>query len=160
MVLYCEICGARIEGAAYRVRVDRAEVIACPRCARRYGRLVGSVSPKSQNRQSVPKRVRPRRRRPEVYEEVVEDFAERIREARERMGLSRDVLAAMVGEKVSTIRRIEDGTLMPPIPLARKLERVLKIKLVELVEEGDYEYEEPSESFELTLGDIVEIKEG
>jgi len=95
-----------------------------------------------------------------VVEEIVDDYAEKIREARERIGLTREVLAAMVGEKVSTIRRIESGKLAPTIQLARKLERVLKIKLVEAYEESEeYRYSEGEEEFELTLGDIVEFKE-
>ncbi len=91
--------------------------------------------------------------------EVVDDYAERIRRARERLGWSRKVLAEKVRVSENVIRRIEDGSLVPPIDLARKLEKVLGIKLLEPVVE---EYEYPSRSTRytpLTLGDVAEIRE-
>jgi len=165
--LRCEICGVEIRGTANKVVIDGATLIACRKCAMRNpSAVVGYVSPQQRSgggpRYTVPRRVSTVRRIPRstIVEEVVDDYAERIREARERMGLTREVLAAMVGEKVSTIRRIESGRLAPTIQLARKLERVLKIKLVEVYEEGEeYGYGEGEEEFELTLGDIVEFKE-
>jgi len=129
----------------------------CRRCASRL------KAPKLEMpaKKSVPAKVlKPKRtyREPIVEYEVVEDFAERIKEAREAMGLTRELLARLVGEKESTIRRIESGTLIPNLDLARKLERALKIVLV--VESPLYGYEESSkeERYELTLGDIVKIK--
>lgn len=162
----CEICGVEIRGTAYKVVIDGATLIACRKCAlRNPSAVVGYVSPQPRTG-GGPRRATPRvpvvRRMPRytVVEEIVDDYAERIKEARERMGLTREVLAAMIGEKVSTIRRIESGRLAPTIQLARKLERVLKIKLVEVHEEGEeYGYSEGGEEFELTLGDIVEFKE-
>jgi len=103
-------------------------------------------------------RTRPTRRREENYE-VVEDYAERIREAREEMGLTREILARMVGEKESTIRRIESGKLTPSIDLAKKLERVLKITLLQPVSEGLEALREEGEEYYLTLGDVVEFKD-
>ena len=105
-----------------------------------------------------------KRRIPELRYEVVEDYPRRIREARERLGFTRELLARLVGEKESVIRRIEEGTLEPTVELARKLEKVLKIKLLvpasEVVEDLELEYEsERPELEELTLGDIVEIRE-
>ena len=76
------------------------------------------------------------------------------------MGLTRELLATMVGEKVSTIRRIETGTLEPTVTLAKKLEKILKIKLVEVYEEEEISSRKSySEEFEPTLGDLVEFKD-
>jgi len=151
----CEICGSDIKGKAYKVIIDRATLIACEKCAKRY-----KVSYEIPTKPIIKKRTstfyKPRARFTEY--EIVDDFAERIREAREAMGLTRELLAQMVGEKESTIRRIESGTLIPDINLARKLERVLKIVLV--VESSLYYGEEgySSKKYELTLGDIIRIK--
>ncbi|RLE61550.1 MAG: TIGR00270 family protein [Thermoprotei archaeon] len=162
-MLRCELCGREIRGVAYKVVIDRAEMIVCSRCAR--GRTVVKVinfnKPFfSKERRGANLRYKPKVRR-EIIEEIVEDYAQRIKEARERMGLTRELLATMVGEKESTIRRIEAGTLQPTINLAKKLEKVLKIKLIEVYEEEDLlggEYRGGGE-YELTLGDIVEFKE-
>ena len=133
----CELCGEEIRGKAYLGVVDRATLILCERCVKRASKVYGPVGGGAPRPAPAP-RPRPRRARPRAprwEEEVVVDYAERIREARERMGLTRDALAAMLGVKVSVVRRMEEGTLMPTLDMARKLERILKVKLVELVEE-------------------------
>jgi putative transcription factor len=97
--------------------------------------------------------------------EVVEDYAEKVRAARQRLGMTQRELALKVRVSENVIKRIEAGTLVPTIDLARRLERVLGVKLLEPV--VDEEYATPStgrsrgkrEEFYLTLGDIAEIRE-
>jgi len=90
----------------------------------------------------------------------VEDYNIRIRKARENLGLTRELLAQELGEKESVIRRIEEGRLVPTIDMARKLERILKIKLLEPAESISYEkYVKRGRNMVLTLGDIVVIKD-
>jgi len=152
----CEICGNNIGRKPYKVVIDGVSLIVCERCASRLKAPKREVIPKRTTVHQTPK---PKIIHREIVEyEVVEDFPERIREAREAMGLTRELLARLVGEKESTIRRIESGTLIPNLDLARKLEKALKIVLV--VESPLYGYDEGSErrSYELTLGDVVKIK--
>jgi len=165
--LRCEICGAKIVGKGFKVVIDGANLIVCSRCAMKNpSKIVGYVDlsaplPRIKRSLSRPLKVarKPRYRR-QIVEEIVEDYAERIKVARERMGLTRELLATMVGEKVSTIRRIEAGTLEPTVTLAKKLEKVLKIKLVEVYEEEEISSRKSySEEFEPTLGDLVEFKD-
>lgn len=159
----CEICGRDIKGKGYKVVIDRATLIVCEKCAKslkapRYEISSGVSERGATRRMFLPRRTYKSYRLEPEYE-IVEDFAERIREARESLGLTRELLARMVGEKESTIRRIESGTLIPSINLARKLEKVLKIVLVvenplSLMEEQS----SSSQKYELTLGDVVKIK--
>jgi len=153
----CEICGNDIRGKPYKALVDGVELIVCSRCA---SRLKGPKWEMSVRKVAASRTQRPRRPPPRklVEYEVVEDFPERVREAREAMGLTRELLARLVGEKESTIRRIESGTLIPSLDLARKLEKALKIVLV--VESPLYGYREGGKKghYELTLGDIVKIR--
>ena len=137
--------------------VDRAELLVCKRCAEKFGTPVRVLGAKRLPRA----RTAPRARYPrELRYSIVENYAELVREARERMGLTRSLLASIVGEKESTIRRIEDGSLEPTLDLARKLEKVLKVQLV--VEEAEYEsgYAEEREGseYDLTFGDVVVFK--
>ncbi len=159
----CEICGAEIKGKAYKVVVDRSELIVCWRCANRVGSIVEVLDLNVPRKKVIKKSFSyksMRSKKPSFVEEVVEDYSERIKEARNKIGITRDVLAAMVGEKVSTIRRIEEGTLQPTLNLAKKLEKVLKIRLIEKYqEEEEYDYSSDS-SYDITLGDIVEFKGG
>jgi putative transcription factor len=88
--------------------------------------------------------------------EFVEDLGNVVRKAREARFLTREQLAEMVGEKVSTIRRIENDELKPSFELARKLEKVLKVKL--LVEATDEVFERVvtrAQRRGLTIGDVL-----
>jgi putative transcription factor len=103
--------------------------------------------------------LKPRKEKIERYE-IVKDYSEKIRRAREAMGLSTRDLANMIKESENIVKRIESGRLVPPIDLARRIENVLKIQLV--VPSVDQELEEskaPKQvSADLTLGDIIQIR--
>ena len=153
----CELCGREIIGRAYLGVVDRATLILCEKCSRRAAKIYGPLGGGSARRKVAPTPKRPRRSRlPEM--DVVEDYAERVRGARERIGLTRATLAAMLGVKVSVVRRIEEGTLIPPLDLARKLEKTLRIRLLEPVGEEEYSRGETRE-WSQTLGDVAVFKE-
>ncbi|MEM1574836.1 MAG: multiprotein-bridging factor 1 family protein [Nitrososphaerota archaeon] len=66
--------------------------------------------------------------------ELIENYGEIIRNARIKMGLSQEELAKQISEKLTIIKKIEQGAFKPPIELARKLEKFLKIKIIEKVE--------------------------
>jgi Predicted transcription factor, homolog of eukaryotic MBF1 len=86
----------------------------------------------------------------------VEDLGEVIREARERLGLTQEELANLVHERVSVIKKVESGSLKPPLTLAKNLERVLKVRLVrELTDEDIHITPPPFAKRGVTLGDIV-----
>ena len=164
----CELCGRPIVGKAYKIYVEGAELTVCSSC---YVRVMSRKGPVHAGVASIRKPAmtrtysRPKttiRRTPkrtpslDMDYEVVEDYAQRIRRAREKLGWSLNILAQKVKEKESVLRRIEQGRLTPPIDLARRLEKILGIKLLEpTIEEhlpkriGDKD---------LTLGDIVVIR--
>ncbi len=121
------------------------------------------------------KRVEPKKRTtsksliPVEKIDYVEGFHVRIKSARERMGLSQEELATQLNEKVTLIKKIEQGEVKPPIELAKKLEKFLKIQIIEEVSEvEDYQYKPFLSKPQLggyTLGDIMkkleaEKKEG
>lgn len=156
----CEICGADIAGGGYRVYIDRAELIVCRKCAKKYGTPVETIQPSASIQPRKPSTRKKIRYPRELRYTVVENYSEIIREARIRHGYTRSLLASMVGEKESTIKRIEDGVLEPTLDLARRLEKILKINLIE----EDLEYPEwedyRTRDYELTFGDIVVFKKG
>ncbi|MEZ0345498.1 MAG: multiprotein bridging factor aMBF1 [Infirmifilum sp.] len=157
----CELCGVELKGVAYRIVLDGAEMLVCSRCAR--GKTVlGTVHLGMETSTHAAKPRPVIKSLPSTYEEIIVDgYGELIRKAREKMGLTRELLAVMVGEKESIIRRIEAEQLEPSIELARKLEKVLKIKLVERYEIDDEGYGRSSSlgGYDVTLGDIAEFKD-
>jgi putative transcription factor len=68
---------------------------------------------------------------PEEELSVREDYPSILRAAREAMGLTQEQLGMKVNEKSSVIAKLESGKLKPSIPLAKKLEHVMKVHLVE-----------------------------
>lgn len=173
VVLTCDVCGAPIDGEPVIVEIDGAVLTLCQRCARKYVGTKGvkvirgpsQVSTGSQGitavryetRRGTTYRVSKPRINVDKYE-VVENYAELIREARESLGMSRDVLARVLGVKDSILKRIEDGQLIPDIELARKLEKVLGISLLRETENVGTMTEKPVNK-SLTLGDVVMIRE-
>lgn len=62
--------------------------------------------------------------------EVDPDYNVKIRQAREKMGLSQDQLGMMLNEKLSVIRMVETKKLKPDVNLTRKFMHHLKINLL------------------------------
>jgi putative transcription factor len=94
--------------------------------------------------------------------ELVEDFDAKIRQAREKLGLSHEDLGKKLNEKVSLLRKIETKKMTPDNLLATKLEHVLKVKLI--VPATEEKIKVPASkmvrplSRELTLGDFIKLE--
>ena len=125
--MLCEMCG-RETRVLKSVEIDGAVLRVCERCAR-FGKEV--QAPRRQV--AVPKRRRVRREERDIFDEMtedlVEDYPRRVREARQRMGLSQEDLGKKIGERRSVIQKIEAGDKIPEDRVVRKLERFLKITL-------------------------------
>ncbi|ADI32638.1 multiprotein bridging factor aMBF1 [Staphylothermus hellenicus] len=166
MPCYCEICGREVpdERMCKTVVVDNAVLRVCPQCYRRLmkqGKVKEVIEPvkrpvkKTSRIQRVRTRI-PRRLLEESYD-IVEDYAERIRRARQRLGWTQAVLAQKVREKENVIKRIEAGRLKPSLELARRLERILKITLLEPIVEEPITSTDNEEDY-YTIGDFIKIK--
>jgi putative transcription factor len=79
-------------------------------------------------------------------EELATDYDERIRGARESMGLSQQELANELNEKTSLIRKLERGDVLPSDSVQRKLD------------DEDAEWSSDT-STTTTLGDVVKRKD-
>jgi len=89
---------------------------------------------------------------------LIEDYAEVIRKARQRAGLTQEQLAQRIGEKYSTLQAIEAGRLKPTKKAIRGLERELKISLLEPIGPVPVKTIKDIESRGPTLGDVVRVK--
>jgi putative transcription factor len=159
-MLYCDICGAPIEGQPYIIKLDNAVLHVCRRCAASYGAVSASAAAEPQRRAAPPPPPRraPAPKRAADRYEVVEEYAEVIKRARESMGLSREALASYIGVKESVLRRVESGQLVPDVQLARKLEKALGIKLLVPAQQSEAATGAPAKR-ELTLGDVAEVRD-
>jgi putative transcription factor len=159
----CEVCGRQIFGTPIRAIVEGAKMTVCSECAKLAS---GYWEPKPQRRakKSVKHLRIPVSRRkptPSVTEtlELVDDFGQRVRQARRGLELSHEDLGRKIREKVSVLRKIESGKMAPDLGLAEKLEHALKIKLRVPPSEPKTQFISLSKPQRATLGDLVLLKD-
>ena len=148
----CEICGR--EAKLRRALVEGVEMMVCQNCSK-----YGIVLPEKRNIIPKPKKkVIPYSKDifEEMNKELVFDWGKKIRKAREKKGLSREQLGAMVGEKTTTIAKIENEELRPTDETVRKLEKVLEIKLFQEIE---HPITKSKSTRPLTIGDLLKNEE-
>jgi putative transcription factor len=163
--MQCEMCGADSKGPLKRVRIEGAELSVCSNCARYGTELQGAAkSPAAPaGRQTagytqaqVPQVRRSRDLFDQIGADLVEDYADRIRNARLKLGLSQKDLALAMMEKELLIKKIEKGELIPEEAVRRKIEKELDIKLIE---DSSLESLDIHQSrMTTTMGDVIKIK--
>jgi uncharacterized protein (TIGR00270 family) len=123
--LFCDICGKGPVRA--QIQIEGAKLLACGACMRG-GKILHRF-----HEEETGAVVEAQRPAPELGggEEIAEDWGRIIRAARDRAHLPLAVVAERISEKESYLDAIENGRLMPSIPVAHKLEKELGIKLIE-----------------------------
>lgn len=162
----CEVCGRRIIGPPYKAMIEGAKMLVCNECSK-----LGSVywEAKTEPRlKKVSKRlpqpvIAPRRQPSITVEEAVElvdDFGVKVRQAREKLGMSHEDLGKKISEKVSVLRKIESRKMTPNNLLIEKLQHALKIKLLAPVSEPKVPSKvlASSRPSAPTLGDIALVR--
>jgi putative transcription factor len=163
--MICEMCGAEVPRTKL-VMVEGAAVQVCGKCERFASSpavrtkdgavLLPGVADRLDNREK-------RRKEKDIYEstgesELALDSGPRVRQGRQKLGMSHDDLAKLINEKKSVIIKIEGGEMRPPDKLVLKLEKALNISLREVIEDSG-EVKVADSSRGLTLGDFIKVKE-
>ncbi|KKN06972.1 hypothetical protein LCGC14_1071920 [marine sediment metagenome] len=162
----CPICGGIIWGKGLRVLIEGGKITVCLNCAQYGEKLTELSSNSSSKKHRTSGKTKQRKRR--VYEknlrdeiEIVPDFAKKIRNARNSLGLNQDQFARKLNEKPSLLRRIETGRAKPTVKLAKKIEEAYKIKLLQkgdMIEGSIQRDKYMKKSIRTSLGDIAFIK--
>jgi putative transcription factor len=162
----CEVCGRKIIGPPYKAMIEGAKMLVCGECSK-----LGSVYWEARTEPRMKRIIKrlpqpaiaPRKQPPIIVEESVElvdDFGVKVRQSREKLGLSHKDLGKKISEKVSLLRKIESGKMTPDNLLIEKLQHALKVKLLVPVSEPKV----PSKALASsrpsapTLGDIALVK--
>jgi len=173
-VYVCEICGGTFVGKPVIVDLDGYKAMVCPSCARkllRREKKETKVSIRETKAEAPLKREPPRKppkgiptpKRRKVEEiEYVEGYGGKIREARESLGLTIEQVAAALNIKASLLRNIEAEKVIPPYEVARSIEKLLEITIIQRNPERSAsavpETAPPVSIKSITLGEIVEVK--
>jgi putative transcription factor len=182
----CEVCGRKIHSDPIRANIEGAKLTVCPECAK-HGKIiypdeenhtpkspfltVASGSTSAPTSTATATAAKPKRQpqmmqkkrqltaKVDTSQELVEGYANKIRIAREKLGLTHEDLGLKINERASVLKHIELGKMEPNNLLTNKLERTLKIKLLVPVET-----EKPGQpqiastkNQEMTLGDLIEL---
>ncbi|MDO8628218.1 MAG: multiprotein bridging factor aMBF1 [Nanoarchaeota archaeon] len=146
----CELCGKGL--ANIQAIIEGSMLTICKNCSK-YGNVIKILPPTTQQQTKIKKLLQ----EPATDQLIVNDYATKIRQAREQQQLTQEALALKIKEKESYLQKIESGHLEPNLLIARKLEQALTIKLIE-----DY-LQQPTGKTDLkqealTIGDLINIK--
>ena len=150
------MCGS--SGKLYKAIVEGAELTVCHDCSK-FGRVTGVIK-QEVSRKSKPKidaTYENKEPQKEIMQIIVGNYAEKIKRKRESLGLKQEEFAKKINEKESLIQKIESGHFEPSIELAKKIEKFLRIKLIEEHEEK-HEKQTKSKTDSFTIGDLIKIK--
>lgn len=162
----CPICGGIIWGKGQRVLIEGGKISVCINCAQHGEKVQELPLNSSSKKQQTSGKKKPYNRK--IYAknftddiEIVPDFAKKIRNARSSLELNQDQFAQKLNEKPSLLRRIETGKAKPTIKLAKKIEEIYKIKLLQkgdMVEGSIQNDKFMKKSIGTSLGDTAFIK--
>lgn len=177
----CEICGDDLRGRGIKIVVEGAMMIVCRNCADLGERVREEFhegdrmrTTSNRPRKPVPEKMdrpiarpaQPSNKREPTYhnadaEELVENFAEIIKNARGTMSL--DDFAASLSEKASVIHNVEMGKLRPTMKLAKRIEKHYRVKLINYKKEAEDINDvvlksDDKKEYSATLGDFIKQK--
>lgn len=154
----CELCGQK--PAVYDSEIEGTTMKVCIDCSR-----FGSNKRKS-NVKIIVKEKRLDEKEP-IYL-FVQGYGAMVKKAREKLGLKQEEMAKKLNERESFLHQIESEHLKPSIDIARKLERELRIKILEEIKDSsdtktsDTRFSDSKQSISrnvgLTFGDFIKHK--
>ena len=159
------MCGKNSEKLKRGV-VEGITMELCDVCMR-YAKPAPKPAASSPQDRKFVKRSSPKVLEMESQDHIVDDYASIIKKKREQLQMPQKAFAKKLAEKESVIHAIETARTEPPIPLARKIERLLGVKLVatETKDSSDKLSEYISKtspkgqrSEKMTLGDMVKVR--
>ncbi len=161
----CEVCGSIIHGSPLRALIEGAKLTVCVECSK-HGKIIyeEDIEPGQKAPRKTPLLIStkmPKKKtleaKVDITQEVVEGYHMKIRQAREKLGLSHEELGKRLNEKASVLSKLETGKMTPNNILVSKLEHALKIKLLVSISEEKIPAAPKSQNRELTLGDLMRL---
>ena len=155
-MIACEMCGKKVSNLK-TVLIEGSMLNVCPNCAR-FGKpvkpeIAATQVEIAQRLELREKRLRTKNVFENIENELVDDYARKIRNARTKMNLTPEELGKKINEKKTVITKIESKSMRPDENLIKKLETTLNIKLTEKTKTEKVETKRTGG--ELTIGDLI-----
>ena len=142
--MQCELCGRKEAG--FSALIEGVELQVCESCAK-HGQILKKPVFAGSKKEEIEL--------PEIA--IVDNFAEIIKKKRESIGLNQEDFAKKVNQKLSLMQNIESGHIRPTLEVAKKLEKILGIKLLKVMKPEKITLGKKSEQG-LTIGDLIKLK--
>ena len=151
----CDICGK--DENLFRAEIEGTKLNVCENCAK-HGEVIAPIKNQTEkeSRKQQMHEIKEEEKKNLIYM-VNPEFHSIIRNKRSKLGLDQKEFAKKISEKESVVQKMETGDLKPSLKLARKLEMILGVKLIEAYEE-EKEFSAKTETKEFTIGDILKIR--
>ncbi len=162
----CEVCGQKIRTDPTRALIEGAILSVCFECSKHGKKITDEEYDRKYNPvKTTPSSfsIKPRKKRNivakiEITQELVFDYASKIRQAREKLNLSHEKLGKRINEKASVLSKLETGKMTPNNMLVSKLEHTLKLSLlVPISKDKTPTVFSKSSNRELTMGDLIQF---
>ena len=147
----CDLCGKNADYLDDAI-VEGSMVKVCQGC-KKFGKVVSVAKPLIKDEPRKTFNVQGLREE----EFISQDYSEKIKNSREALNMTQEQLAKELGEKLSTVHKLEIGHMTPSIKLAKKIEQFFRIKLTyKQMPEQAKKLDLKNNS--LTIGDLLKIK--
>lgn len=144
-MFYCDMCGSKSE-KTFVAEVEGVRMNLCQECCK-FGKVIAELGAGKQKKADR-----------EVTYTAVPQFGSIVRDVRVKLDLSPKEFARQIGEKESVIKRLEAEEIEPSMKLSDKFHDRFGVKLIEAYG-GPSQQMKKTDSRELTLGDVVRVKE-
>jgi putative transcription factor len=141
----CDMCGKNL--AKVKANIEGVEMDVCMDCLS-YGKRITTPRP-------IVKRQRYQKAESQITESIVGNYAQLIKQAREKRNYKQEQFAKMLNEKESLMQRIEAGKQRPNMELVKKLQKMLNITLIERIRTEEIEQTTSQPKGSLTIGDMI-----
>ncbi len=147
--MICELCGKKTD-RLYDTVVEGARLSVCEEC-KKFGKESYSIPKKFKKIESDNEKTQ------DIIENIIdENYNKYLVEYREKNKLRQEDMAKLLGIKESLYKAIENKKVVPDINLAKKIEKLLGIKIINrevLSEKGG------REELKVKVADIIKFEE-
>lgn len=149
------MCGR--EADLVEAEIEQGRLKVCLNCAK-FGQVKTKESVFGRNKSvHFPLNQKPvNRQEPEL--KVVRNYSSLIKSFRERQGLTQEDFAKLINERESIVAKWESGLIKPDLTVAKRLEKLLNINLIEMDSDISPAEEKSKKSGVLTLGDFIKVR--
>lgn len=148
------MCGKKSK--LFRTDLEGSILNLCEECSK-FGKVISIIK---EEKREITKEKEIKTERPKEEETIliiIPGYGDIIKTKREQLEIKQEDFAKKINEKQALIHKIETNQFEPSISLARKIEKFLHVKLIEM-EEIKPDKADKTKGGYFTIGDFIKVK--